>query len=94
MEKSTLEADFIEELTDSRKPCECGVEDCEGIIYYKQGTKVRYRIDFDPKDEYESNVYISMVDENGDKLEEGAVAFNGRCRNNMDFAKVLSMVII
>ena len=96
MSEGSLELEFISEVVDEKiGDCQCGSSGCESVIFRKRGSKAEYRVEYDPKGFHETNVYIRM---DVNPLEEMSgitpVVFNGKCETNMDFAKVLKMVII
>ena len=94
--ETELELEFIEDFMDEViGPCPCPNPDCEVISFKKKGKSINYIVDFDPKaTELETNVIIQADVSPAEKQKVNPLVFNGKCRSNMDFAKVLHMVII
>ena len=91
-----LELEFIEDFMDEViGSCNCNNPNCNVISFKKKGKSIDYIVDFDPKaTELETNVIIQADVSPEEKTRVNPLVFNGRCRSNMDFAKVLNMVII
>lgn len=91
-----LEKEFIEQFMDSKEsPCPCNNPSCKTVRYEKKGRLLDYYISYDPSPkELETNIYIEQILPPMYPGKENPVVFNGRCTSNMDFAKVLNMVIL
>jgi len=92
-----IEKSFIEDCVDEiLPPCECGLPECVATMYQKKGKKAVYRIEYDDSGLQETNVLIRIETDPMEAMRQGLIpiVFNGLCRTNMDFAKVLNMCII
>lgn len=95
-EELSLELEFIEQFVDEDLgKCPCPNPNCRTLSFKKKGTNVDYIIDFDPEaKELETNVVVRAEISPEERKMVNPLVFNGKCRSNMDFAKVLNMVIL
>ena len=90
-----LELDFIRQFMDDEKKCECPNPNCNVINFKKTGKRADYIISVDTKPkELEPNVLIKVDMTPAELQRLNPLLFNGRCDDNIDFAKALNMVIL
>ena len=92
-----LELEFVEQLMDEtlEEQCPCPNPDCKTVRFRKKSPNMNYIVEYDPAPRpLESNLVIKAELSPRELQRLNPLVFNGLCKSNLDFAKVLNMVII